>query len=121
MVRRTKTSWFGGDRVMRIALAQHGSVLATRWLGGIVRDLVMTHIAEGPVELDFAGVDLASPSFLDEAFGKLTDTLAPSLLNERCHIVNANPTILAMLRMAIRERRRMREADSRHCTEAAMR
>ena len=97
----------------RIALAEHGSLLGTRWLGDKVRALIAAAVAEGPVDVDFAGVDLASESFMDEAFGKLTGEVSPSVLNERCRIVNANPTILTMLRVAIWERRRMRDLGGR--------
>ena len=45
---------------------------------------------------------------MDEAFGKLTDEVSAEVLNEKCRVVNASEVILAMLRVAIRERRRLR-------------
>ena len=94
----------------RVALAESGDLLGTRGLGAQVRSRIAAGLANGPVEVDFSGVRLASESFLDEAFGRLSEEVPVSVLNERCHIVNANDTILAMLRVAIRERRRLRES-----------
>jgi len=73
-----------------------------------VRRQVVAALARGPVEVDFEGVDLASQSFMDEAFGKLTDEVSAAVLNEKCRVVNTSEIILAMLRVAIRERRRLR-------------
>lgn len=56
---------------------------------------------------------LATDSFLDEVFGRLADDVPMALLNERCRITHANPTIRTMLRVAVRERRRLRGDGSR--------
>ena len=91
----------------RIALAQWGELLGTRGLGVQVRWRIVEALAVGPVEVDFGGVNLASQSFLDEAFGRMSEDFEASFLNAHCQIVNANDTILTMLRVAIRERRRL--------------
>lgn len=104
--------------VVRIALAVLGKVLGTRGLGAELRSRIAVAVAEGPVEVDFAGVRFASESFLDEAFGRLTEEIPPALLREHCRIVNANDTILAMLRVAVRERRRLSEVQTRSAPPA---
>ena len=94
----------------RVALAQWGELLGTRGLGAQVRLRIAAALAIGSVEVDFSRVRLASESFLDEAFGRLSEEVPVSVLNERCRIVNANDTVLTMLRVAVRERRRLRES-----------
>ncbi len=95
---------------MRVALAQWGELLGTRGLGTQVRSSIAAALAIGPVDVDFSGVRLASESFLDEAFARLSEEVPVSVLRKRCRILNANDTVLTMLRVAVRERKRLRQS-----------
>ena len=95
---------------MRVALAQWGELLGTRGLGAQVRSSIAAALAIGPVDVDFSGVRLASESFLDEAFARLSEEVPVSVLRKRCRILNANDSVLTMLRVAVRERKRLRQS-----------
>ena len=76
-------------------------------MGAEIRARIVQAVREGPVEVDFTGVELASEAFLDEGIARLVEQVPTSLLRERCQISNANQMVMAMLRVALRERRRV--------------
>lgn len=66
---------------MHVRLADKGSTFATRPRArSIVRPLPARHGAE-PIVLDLAGVQAASPSFLDELFGQLAHKYATVIIS----------------------------------------
>jgi len=82
-----------------VVLADLGPDLSGRNLGEQVRHEVLGFDAK-EVVFDCTRVDSMSPSFADEAFGKLaTEDQRP-----RIRVVNATPDILSTVRFAVRNR-----------------
>jgi hypothetical protein len=62
--------------IQLINLADHGPVLSTRERGREAAGFVQEALEEGGVVLNFAGVEVASPSYLDEILVRLRGVLA---------------------------------------------
>jgi hypothetical protein len=87
-----------------VVLADLGPDLSGRSLGEQVRREVLGFDAK-EVVFDCIGVDLMTPSFADEAFGKL----ALEDRRPRIRVVNATPDIVSTVRFAVRNRSAERE------------
>ncbi|MEP0547496.1 MAG: STAS-like domain-containing protein [Rhodothermales bacterium] len=59
---------------------------------------------EGPLVLDFEGVNRASSSFLDELIGRLADELGDDAFRERVRLVNLSPRLLDMANVVTTQR-----------------
>lgn len=59
-------------------LAGHGLVLSTRQLGHDAADEIKAALERGSVVISFAGVEVATPSFLDEVLTRLRGVLQSS-------------------------------------------
>lgn len=87
------------DGYHSVALAQLGPDLSGRGLGGDLRRYAL-ELTSDEITFDFKGIEAMSPSFADEAFGKL----AVESNRPRIKIVNATPDIVATIRFAVRNR-----------------
>ncbi len=76
--------------------AELGSVLTSRSIGQQVRERITSAAAAGEgVVVSFAGVEAMSPSFADEIFAKVDDSLVQQGLIE---FVDVDPTLEAIIR-----------------------
>jgi len=95
-----------------IQLTTWGNSLGTRVLGERIRRHVETLIEQGEViHLDFGGVQVASPSFVDELVGKLFLKYGQANLRGRLRVVDASPEVQALVRRMVAER--MKESVAR--------
>ena len=86
---------FARSKKMKLADA-HGHVLGGRVLGEQIRQDVVRSVQAGEVVvLDLEGVQVVSPSFADEIFGKL-----PLEAGERVEFTNVSRQIQAVADMA---------------------
>lgn len=84
------------------SMKEFGSTLASRHLGAKVRRRLVEALKEnGAVTVDFSGVDVASPSFLDECFGKLVMENVKGTISFR----NTPDEIVTMIRTFVRKRK----------------
>lgn len=61
---------------------------------------------EGPLLIDFEGVENAASSFLDELLGRLADELGEATFNERVQVVGLTPRLRSMANVVIAHRLR---------------
>jgi hypothetical protein len=59
---------------------------------------------DGPLALDFDGVDSASSSFLDELLGRLVDELGQETFNQNIRLVNMPDEMVDMANVVIGQR-----------------
>lgn len=59
---------------------------------------------EGPLALDFVGIERASSSFLDELIGRLAAELGDAAFRERIRLVNLSPRLLDMANVVTTQR-----------------
>lgn len=59
---------------------------------------------DGPLVLDFRGVERASSSFLDELIGRLAAQLGPDAFRDRVRLVNLSPRLLDMANVVTTQR-----------------
>ncbi len=86
----------------RLRLCETGNILGSRVTGECVRSQVDIWLRAGEqVILDFEGVEMATPSFVDELVGKLFRTWGPQTLRGRLRIVNASPQTRALIRRMV--------------------
>lgn len=88
---------------MQFSLAKNGLVFSTRDRGSRMRAELLEMIDRAPSEtmtIDFAGVQSASYSFLDEFVGKLAEATAPNTPK----LVNVPPMIARTIESSIRRR-----------------
>lgn len=87
---------------MHFSLAKHGLVFSTRDRGARMRAelLEARNVANSPLTIDFAGVQSASYSFLDEFVGKLAESMAP----EAPRLLNLPPMIARTIESSLRRR-----------------
>jgi anti-anti-sigma regulatory factor len=87
---------------MHFSLAKHGLVFLTRDRGARMRAelLEARDTATGPLTIDFAGVQSASYSFVDEFVGKLAESMAP----DAPRLVNLPPMIARTIESSLRRR-----------------
>jgi hypothetical protein len=78
-----------------------GPVLTGRMPGEQLRRRIEQAAAEGPVVIDFAGVELMAPSFADEVFGKMPPHLVG---NGRVQNANLHDELEALVRFAVSNR-----------------
>jgi len=101
-----------------IHLQEWGKSLGTRLLGEKVRQQVESLLERGEVVgLDFGGVEVASPSFVDELVGKLFLQRGQTALQGRLRVVNAAPEIHALVRRMVSERLKERQAPAQPAEE----
>jgi hypothetical protein len=87
---------------MQFSLAKHGLVFSTRDRGVRMRAelLEISHASAEAVTIDFAGVQSATYSFLDEFVGKLAESMAPNAPK----LVNLPPMIARTIESSLRRR-----------------
>ena len=94
------------NKVMRLKDCE-GEFL-TRRQGELVRErLVKLHKEMGPgdsITLDFAGVDIMSPSFADECFGKFAERIGAQNFRSFVLLIGANTTIRPLINAVLSER-----------------
>jgi len=84
------------------SMREFGSTLASRHLGAKVRRRLVEALREsGAVTVDFSGVEVASPSFLDECFGKLVMEGVKGTISFQ----NTPDEFLVMIRTFVRKRK----------------
>jgi hypothetical protein len=83
----------------RLELSGLGPDLSGRRLGERIRHEVL-ELGSDTIIFDCTGVDSMSPSFADEAFGKL----AHEAQRPYIRVINASPDILSTVSFAVRER-----------------
>lgn len=90
---------------MTVQIATWGSHLSGRGLGAMVRGELAREI-EGArtVTFDFSGVTNMSPSFADECFGALIESLAHSADPPQVSFVGLEDDLLAILRFVVGRR-----------------
>ncbi len=88
-----------------INLAEYGRVLSTRERGREAADALQDALPSGGVVLNFAGVEVASPSYLDEILTRLRGLLAEGA-SAIVVVVEANRDVSESLEMVL-ERRKM--------------
>lgn len=94
-----------------VRLQEWGQVLGTRLLGEEIRQETEALLDQGEVvSLDFDGVKVASPSFVDELVGKLFLQRGQTPLRGRLRIVHAIPEVHALVRRMVAERLKQRQA-----------
>jgi len=95
-----------------VQLAAWGMSLGTRAVGEKIRRQIETLVDQGEIiHLDFSGVEVASPSFVDELVGKLFLKYGQANLRGRLRVVNASPEVQALVRRMVGER--MKETAAR--------
>lgn len=91
-----------------VRLKECSANFLTRRQGEKVRQhLVGTHRELVPTALltiDFDGVDVMTPSFADECFGKLAQVIGLSHFKESVRMVNANDSIRVLVNAVLRGR-----------------
>jgi hypothetical protein len=87
-----------GDAYL-VPLLSLGPDLSGRGLGETVRDEIL-RLGTEAIVMDCTGIDSMSPSFADEAFGRLVT--APG--RPRIRVINASPDILSTVRFAVNQR-----------------
>jgi len=87
---------------MQFSLVRHGLVFSTRSRGSRMRAELLETIddAKTVVTIDFAGVQSASYSFLDEFVGKLAGSMAPNAPK----LINVPPMIARTIESSLRRR-----------------
>lgn len=87
---------------MQFSLVKYGLVFSTRDRGARMRaELLEVHRASAEsMTIDFAGVQSASYSFLDEFVGKLAEAMAP----DTPKLVNLPPMIARTIESSLRRR-----------------
>ena len=94
-----------------VRLQEWGQVLGTRLLGEEIRQETEALLDQGEVvSLDFDGVKVASPSFVDELVGKLFLQRGQAPLRARLRIAHAIPEVHALIRRMVSERLKQRQA-----------
>jgi hypothetical protein len=92
-----------------VELRQWGETLGTRLLGEEIRHHVEELVDRGEVvHLDFGGIQVASPSFVDELVGKLFQRYGEGALRGRLRVIGASLETQALIRRMVGER--MKEA-----------
>jgi ATP-dependent helicase YprA (DUF1998 family) len=91
---------------MEIVRLEHwGQTLGTRVLGQQIRQRVEGLIDQGEiVHLDFSGIEVATPSFVDELVGKLFQKYGQDALRGRLRLIHAPPDTQALARRMVRLR-----------------
>ncbi len=85
-----------------LRLCETGKILGSRATGEQVRSQVEVWLQAGErVILDFEGVEMATPSFVDELVGKLFRVWGPQALRGQLRIVNASPQTRALIRRMV--------------------
>ncbi|WP_051276467.1 STAS-like domain-containing protein [Desulfovirgula thermocuniculi] len=98
-----------------IKLGNIGACLTGRALGRRVRDLVLEELkSSARVALDFAGVEVVSHCFCDEAFGKLLQGMGSEEFRRRIKFFNCSPEVKSAIKFALGAR--LAEEDE-SCTE----
>jgi hypothetical protein len=90
---------------------QLGDEVVTREHGAKLRALVEAGLNDSPVVVDFGGLQIASVSFFDEAFGQLALRCGEERLLAAVEFRNIDPFDAALVHDIIRSR--AREADKR--------
>ncbi|RPF49569.1 uncharacterized protein DUF4325 [Thermodesulfitimonas autotrophica] len=88
-----------------IKMKEFGTHLTGRALGKKVRELILGKTKEStPVLLDFAGVQMASHSFCDEAIGKMLQELEFKEFKRAVKFVNCCAEIKSIIKFVLRDR-----------------
>jgi len=88
-----------------IVLGNIGACLTTRALGKQVRELIEEELGSSSrVLLDFAGVEMASHSFCDEAFGKLLLKMGFKEFKRRIRFSCCAPEVESVIKFALKTR-----------------
>ena len=78
--------------------------------GARVREAIIANWGSGePIELDFAGVRIASVSFFDESIGLLALEHPPGEISARIRVVNIGPADRSLLNKVVSDRVHERE------------
>jgi DNA-binding transcriptional ArsR family regulator len=88
-----------------INLAEYGAVLSTRERGREAADVLQRALEDGGVVLNFAGIEVASPSYLDEILTRLRGLLAENT-SAIVVVVEINRDVKESLELVL-ERRKM--------------
>lgn len=84
---------------MLIHLLDLGEPMSTRQMGAEARTKLETALSQADtVEVDFGGANGMTPSFADEVFGKLMDSIGPDNFRKRISLVNVPDRIKSLLR-----------------------
>ena len=87
------------------AVREFGTCLTSRASGEKVRLLIKEELSNtNNVAIDFKGVEVASHSFCDEAFGKLICEIGFENFKRRLKFWNCSEEIKAVIRFVLRER-----------------
>ncbi|RKO65752.1 STAS-like domain-containing protein [Desulfofundulus salinus] len=88
-----------------IMLGSISTHLTTRALGKRVRELILKRLESSTqVLLDFTGVEMASHSFCDEAFGKLLQELGFVKFKRRVKFSGCSAEVESVIKFALRNR-----------------
>ncbi len=83
-----------------------GSDIVTREHGRRLRDLIFRAWEEGPVVVDFNGLQITSVSFLDEAFGQIALSRGAAELDRKVQLKNLDRFDQALLADILQSRSR---------------
>ena len=95
-----------------IRIKQYGqSAYGSRHTGNRIRQHVLDVIdtANGPVVLDFDGIDFVAPGFADELIGVLVYHSGKAWSDEHVHLVNLDGEVAEEVHQAIAARQRLRD------------
>lgn len=88
-----------------IILKNFGSHLTSRALGKKVRLLILEEsLGSRGIIMDFSGIDMASHSFCDEAFGKLVKEIGIEQFKRIIKFKNCSKEIESTIRFVLKER-----------------
>lgn len=91
-----------GGLVVRMEVSNTGTRAAGRRLQNKVMSLLPD--IEGPLALDFSGIERVSSSFLDELLGRMAASLGLEMFKRKVRLVNLAPRLLNMANIVFAQR-----------------